>query len=34
MSLDWHCGSDEGLAMSKALGDLTRQFDAWKSHID
>jgi hypothetical protein len=32
--LDWHCGADEGLAMSKALGDLTRQFDAWKSHID
>ena len=32
--LDWHCGADEGLAMSKALGDVTRQFDAWQRHAD
>jgi hypothetical protein len=32
--LNWHCGADEQLAMSTALGDLTRQFDAWKQHTD
>ena len=32
--LNWHCGADEQLAMSTALGALTRQFDAWKEQTD
>jgi hypothetical protein len=32
--LNWHCGADEQLAMSEALGELTRQFDAWKEHTN
>jgi hypothetical protein len=32
--LNWHCGADEQLAMSTALGDLTRQFDAWEEQTD
>jgi hypothetical protein len=32
--LNWHCGPDEQLAMSTALGDLTRQFDAWNERTN
>jgi hypothetical protein len=32
--LNWHCGADEQLAMSTALGELTRQFDVWKQYTD
>ncbi len=30
--IDFNCGADEAGAMFSALGDLTRQFDAWKAH--
>jgi hypothetical protein len=32
--LNWHCGADEQLGMSTALGELTRQFDAWNEHTN
>lgn len=30
--IDFKCSPDEGVAMSRALGELTRQFDAWQPY--
>jgi hypothetical protein len=30
--IDFNCGADQAGAMFSALGNLTRQFDAWKAH--